>query len=525
MFSLRYLKPPRIGLLIGTGIFSLICCILLSLIWFGQSLQAFDYFSDPYLWHITQFSVKQALLSTLLSLLGAIPISIALYRRRFMGRTWLLRLCAMTFVLPVLVAVFGIVAIYGNSGLLQGIFAYSGFSIYGLSGILLAHIFFNLPLSVRIITQALQAIPESQHQLASHLGMRAWSRFRFIEWPVIKTQLLSLSSLVFMLCFTSFAIVMALGGGPKATTIELAIYQAIHYDFDLAFGAILGIWQIILTLLFSILFHRLIKRGESHAVHRIIRPIYTPSVWLNLWDYAWILVLALLLLPPLLAVIYSGINTEIIHVLGDASLWKAGGHSLCIAMCSAFFAIVFGISILLTSRVYRLKKERIRANALEYSAMLILVTPSVVLSTGLFLLVSRVGYAADYAMPLVIMVNTLMALPYVVKSLSVPLFAVAQRYEVLCLSLGMKGLRRFYLVEWRTLRQPIRHACGLAFVLSLGDLSAIAMLGSPDFQTLPLYLYRQLGGYQMQAAAVTALVLFLISLGVFFLIEDKDVRY
>ncbi|MCV6625020.1 MAG: thiamine/thiamine pyrophosphate ABC transporter permease, partial [Cellvibrionaceae bacterium] len=387
---------------------------------------------------MTLFSLKQAFLSTLLSLLGAIPIALALYRRRFWGRRWLLRLCAMTFVLPVLVAVFGIVAIYGNSGWLLRLFAWQDFSIYGLSGILLAHVFLNLPLSVRIFIQALETIPTQQHQLAYHLGMGAWTRFKLIEWPAMQAQLLSIASLVFMLCFTSFAIVMALGGGPKATTIELAIYQAIHYDFDLAFAAILGLWQILLTLLFSLLVQRITKKRGSGAMPHRQRPIFVTSKWLNIWDSLWIGVCLLLLLPPLVAVVFAGINPRFWMVVSDSALWSATYHSLSIALCSALLALGCGVSILLTSRIYRLKKAKRSADYLEFSAMLILVTPSVVLSTGLFLLLNRFSYAPDYAFALVIVVNTLMALPYVIKSLSVPLFSLAQRFEPLCISLGMK---------------------------------------------------------------------------------------
>lgn len=102
---------------------------------------------DPYLRHVTGFSFYQAFLSTLLSVVPAIPVAYALSRRQFIGRALLLRLFAMTLVLPVLVAVFGLLSIYGKSGLLNQWFAAAGWditlNIYGLSGILLAHIFFK----------------------------------------------------------------------------------------------------------------------------------------------------------------------------------------------------------------------------------------------------------------------------------------------------------------------------------------------------------------------------------------------
>ena len=100
-----------------------------------------------------------------------------------------------------------------------------GFSPYGLQGILLAHLFFNLPLATRLLLQALENIPVEQRQLAAQLGMNGWQQFRFVEWPALRRQILPSGALIFMLCFASFATVLSLGGGPQATTIELAIYR------------------------------------------------------------------------------------------------------------------------------------------------------------------------------------------------------------------------------------------------------------------------------------------------------------
>ena len=142
---------------------------------------------DSYLWHVVRFSFWQAFLSALLSVVPAIFLARALYRRRFPGRLALLRLCAMTLILPVLVAVFGILSVYGRQGWLASLCQSLGlewtFSPYGLQGILLAHVFFNLPMASRLLLQALENIPGEQRQLAAQLGMRGWHFFRFVEWP------------------------------------------------------------------------------------------------------------------------------------------------------------------------------------------------------------------------------------------------------------------------------------------------------------------------------------------------------
>ncbi|NIP75463.1 MAG: hypothetical protein GTN90_05530, partial [Xanthomonadales bacterium] len=52
-----------------------------------------------------------------------------------------------------------------------------------------------------------------------------------------------------MLCFTSFALVLMLGGGPQASTLEVAIYEAARLDFDLARAATLSLIQLAICAL------------------------------------------------------------------------------------------------------------------------------------------------------------------------------------------------------------------------------------------------------------------------------------
>ena len=144
-------------------------------------------------------------------------------------------------------------------------------------------------------------------------------------------------------------------------------------------------------------------------------------------------------------------------------------------------------------------------------ATIILVTPGLVISTGIFLLLRNFTDVFDLAIIIVIAVNALMALPYVIKTLSQPMLHIAEQYDKLSISLGMSGFSRFYLIEWKAIKRPITHAFAISFVLSMGDLSAIALFGSQGFRTLPLYLYQLLNSYQMQSAAVVSLFLLIFS--------------
>ncbi|HED2642012.1 TPA: thiamine/thiamine pyrophosphate ABC transporter permease [Klebsiella michiganensis] len=431
---------------------------------------------DSYLWHVVRFSFWQAFLSALFSVLPAIFLARALYRRRFPGRTLLLRLCAMTLILPVLVAVFGILSVYGRQGWLAQLCHVFGwqweFSPYGLQGILLAHVFFNMPMATRLLLQTLENIPGEQRQIAAQLGMRGYVFFRLVEWPWLRRQIPPVAALIFMLCFASFATVLSLGGGPRATTIELAIYQALNFDYDAALiGAAL-----------------------------------------------------LLLLPPLLAVIGDGLNSNLLSVLHQPALWQALWTSLRIALAAGLLSVILTMMLLWSSRELRARRHPLAGQALELSGMLILAMPGIVLATGFFLLLNNSVGLPESADGIVIFTNALMAIPYALKVLENPMRDIAARYGTLCQSLGMRGFTRLRVVELRALKRPLAQALAFACVLSIGDFGVVALFGNEDFRTLPFYLYQQIGSYRSQDGAVTALLLLLLCFLLFSVIEKLPGR-
>ena len=174
------------------------------------------------------------------------PAARALARRRFAGRGVLVALLGAPFLLPAIVAVFGIVAIWGRAGLFsRGLEAAGlpGLDVYGLVGVVLAHVFFNVALVARLLLQGWLAIPAETFRLAAQLGFGPRDVFRRIELPMLRSVLPGAFVLVFLLCMTSFAVALTLGGGPRATTVELAIYQALRFDFDLGRAAWLALIQ------------------------------------------------------------------------------------------------------------------------------------------------------------------------------------------------------------------------------------------------------------------------------------------
>lgn len=490
---------------------------------FSPEIAIGDIFNDSYLWHVIGFTFWQAFLSAIFSVFPAILLARALFRRRFIGRTLLLRLCAMTLVLPVLVAVFGILSVYGKTGWLAQLYHLIGFEYqftpYGLKGILLAHIFFNMPLATRMLLQSLENISIEQRQIAAQLGLNEWQQFRILEWPYLRRQMLPTASLIFMLCFASFATVLALGGGPAATTIELAIYQALSYDFDLGRAAILALIQLFFCIglmFFSQKINSLFSIGHSQNNYW-----YDPAdnYFRRIRDTIIITAAILLLIPPLLAIVLDGLNGRLFEVLSQSALWQAASTSLFIAICAGTLCVLLTVMLLWSSRELRLRRAIKLGQAMELSGLIILAMPGIVLATGFFILFNETIGIPESPYALVIMTNALLAIPYALKVLENPMRDLAERYNPLCHSLAISGFNRLWIIELKALKKPLAQALAFACVISIGDFGVVALFGNDDFRTLPYYLYQQIGAYRTNDGAVTAMVLLLLCFGLFSLLE------
>ncbi len=481
---------------------------------------------DPYTLRVTGFTVWQALLSTLVSLALAVPVARALARRRqFFGRSVILRLFSLSLVVPVIVAIFGIVAVHGRNGWVNFALEELGFSggyyLYGLNGILIAHVFFNMPLAARIILHALEAQPPETWRLVSQLGMSPRDIFRLIEWPLMRQILPGIATLIFLLCFTSFAVVLTLGGGPRATTVEVAIYQALRFDFDIARAVALALIQITLCAAVAALLLRLGRPADTAPTEN--RPYERPDAAraaTRLTDALAIAVALLIVALPLLAVVASGLNAKVFTVLGDPVLWRAVGQTLTIALFVGLTALLLGGGLVASSTALQCRFGRRRgAAAMQLAGSLILVVPPFVLAAGLFVLLRAWADVFSLGIYLVILVNACMALPFVVRILSGPALRLCAESERLCQSLDIRGWNRFRLIDWPRLRRPMGLAAAISATLSAGDLGVIALFGSQELRTLPLLLYQRLGSYRLDEAAVIAMVLAFLCLGLFFAVE------
>ena len=461
-----------------------------------------------------RFTVWQALLSALFSCFLAIPVARALARRRFPGRVFLITLLGAPFILPVIVAVLGLIAIFGRSGLLNDLLTMLGaerLSIYGLQGVVLAHVFFNLPLATRLLVQGWQSVPAEQFRLAAQLGMPPRMVFRLIEWPLLMRIVPGAFALIFVICLTSFAVALTLGGGPRATTIELAIYQAFRFDFDLGRAALLSLVQLVVAGGGAALALWLVPQiSFGGGLDRMQQRWDVQGGLARMLDGTAIACAAAFLILPLAAITLSGLRG-----LGDVPLlvWGTAWTSLWVALVS----VVVMLALALPMAGWFATTPRVSAEAV---GLLGLAASPLMVGTGWFILIFPFADPADWALMVTVVVNALMALPFALRILVPALRNTAVTYGRLSQALGMTGLRLWVWVLLPRARPQIGFAAGLTAALSVGDLGVIALFADPDRATLPLQMYRLMGSYRTEAAAGAALILLVLAFGLFWVFDQ-----
>lgn len=477
---------------------------------------------------ILGWTTLQATLSTVLSVvLGTLLAWSLSHYGSFPGRSWYIALLSSALVLPTLVIVLGIVTVLGRSGWLNDVLSYIGVAkhdtfIFGLPGILIAHCYFNASYAARIMFDRFEAIPTEQAKLARSLGLNAWQRFKMIEWPAIAGTISKAATTIFMLCFTSFSIVLVLGGSPKYNTLEVSIYEAIKLDFD--FGRALGLaFTQLLVCGALVLFANRAKHRDR--LISATRATHTDQGLLRAWQLFSIIVFGILFLLPIAAVITDGLKANWVQIFTDKNFQQALVTSVLIAAIST--VLVYASSTLLSISYATLTAEqryghgklsRWLRQLISFSSTLYLAVPALVLGLGFFILAQRIGGSyTTWAVVALLTSNVLMVLPFAVGMLAPAMTKSANRYDKLSRSMGLRGWSRWRFLESHLLKSELIYIACLAFCMSLGDLGIIALFGNQDFITLPWLLYQKMGSYRTDEAAGIALVILMITLLVFLL--------
>ena len=186
------------------------------------------------------FSVWQALLSTIFTILVGLIATWYLTRYQFRGRQALITLITVSFVLPTVTVGASFIAVL-PSWLHHSTFA-----------IVLAHLFFNISIVVRTVGPRWNSIGDQLIDSAHTLGATPLQTWRHVIMPLGKSAIYSSAALTFFMCFTSYGIITILGG-PGLATLDIEIYRRAVQLGDLSGATVLAVAQMLfITIAFLI---------------------------------------------------------------------------------------------------------------------------------------------------------------------------------------------------------------------------------------------------------------------------------
>lgn len=466
---------------------------------------------DTYLrWRIG-WSLAQALITCVGTLLLGVPLAWVLARFEFAGRRWVLHALMLPFVVPNLVAAMGVLALLGPQGVVQ---ALGGAALDSGPWLLLyGNLFFNLCLVVRAVTEALGQVSASRIAAARTLGATPWRVFWRVEWPAIAPWLLSALCLVFLYCASGFGLALVLGGQEYAT-VEVEIYTLVAHELELAQAAALALWMLGLTAGLA-LGYTALARGLAAPQRADTVPRSRPRgamQWAGV--VVTLLVLALVCAAPLVAIVAKALQAG---AAAWAVLWEVGTlhalwNSLRFTLMAVGLATLLGLAHALAAR---------RSTLLRALAFLPLVLSPVAVAFGLLLLYPQ--WTASLA--LLVGAYALLAYPFVAQSLAAGLDAMPRHLGQVARSLGASPWRVFWRVTLPLLRPALRRGMAFAAATAVGEFAVTLFLSRPEWATLTTRVYDYLGRpgeTNRDAALVLACLLMALALLAFAVIESTN---
>ncbi len=492
--------------------------------------------SDYYLGTLL-FTVYQAALSTLATLLLALPCAFVFARYRFPMRSLLLSLATLPFVLPTVVVALAFSALLGERGalnsLLQTLFTldYAPLQLERSLGIIiLAHVFYNFAIALRIITGYWAAVGFSTEEAARCLGADGRALWLDIRLPLIRPALLSAAALVFIFSFTSFGVVLILGG-IRFATLEVQIYYQAVNIFNLPLAAALSLVQILFMLLMLLFYTSRQKKLRLSLASRqvIARPPGTRGE--RLLVGGCIALMSLMLFTPLLALLMRSLFVDGALNLRNylALAQKARGSLLFIAPLEAVFnslrfaLLATGAALILgLSAAYLVQRRWLLSRLFDALFMLPLATSAVTLGFGFIIALDEPPLNLRASWLIIPISHTLVALPFVLRSVLPSLRAIPPALGEAATVLGARPLAAFCTIDLPLLGRGIVVGATFAFTVSMGEFGASLFVAQREAVTMPVVIYRLIGDPGLasyrQALAMSSLLMLVCAAG-FLLIE------
>src|SRR5688572_17310232 len=486
------------------------------------------------------FTFYQATLSTILTPMLGLPSAYLFARYEFRGKSLLRALTAVPFMLPTVVVAAGFNAMLGPRGLIPSFFPHSSFNFIGtLTAILIAHVFYNTTIIIRVVENALSSLDPKLEYAARSLGADSSNVWWNITLPLIRPSLLASSVLVFLFDFTSFGVILLLGGS-RFSTLEVEIYLRVLRLPDLPLAALLSVIQLICTLIISILYFRTLTRTTVQTAPRSAHSnIRKPrSLRERITIAAFIFLLVSFFLLPLSALpirsffrlepdrgqrgeIQYGFTADYyreLFVNRRGSVFfvppiQATINSIRYAGATVVLSLLLGFpAALALAKPTRVEK------ILDPLIMLPMGSSAVMLGLGFI-----ISYGAWMTSPLLVpFAHTLVALPFVIRTLQPALASIPERLRQAAASLGAPPFQVWKTIDWPILRRATLAAATFAFTISLGEFGATLLISRPEYPTIPVAIERflsQPGGLNYGQAMAMATILMVLTTASILLIE------
>ena len=484
------------------------------------------------------FTFWQAALSTLLTLVAALPGAYVFARYRFPGKSLLKALTTIPFVLPTVVVAVAFRALLGPRGLINTWWIQAGFDEpliqidQTVIFILLAHVFYNYTLVVRIVGGFWSRLDPAMVEAARMLGASHRQSFFKITLPLLMPAVTAAALLIFTFCFTSFGVILILGG-PRNATLEVEIYRQAMHLFNLPLAAALSLIQIVFTFILMYVYTWLGRRTavSLHPVsssQTLSGPRTKSEKILVLGNVLFMLLL--LGLPLAAPVIRSLTSTDgfslvfyralLNNASGDVFFVRPGQaifNSLAFAATAMMLSLVLGLA----ASVFLCGPSSRVTGFLDPLFMLPLSTSAVTLGFGFILALNKPPLDLRTSPALVPIAHALVAFPFVVRSILPALRSLPENLRESAAILGASPWRVWRHVDLPIIGRALLVGAVFAFAVSMGEFGATTFVARPQSPTMPLAIFRFLGqpgamNYG-QALAMSTLLMIITGGGFLFL--------
>ncbi len=489
----------------------------------------------PFFWRVLWFTTWQATASTLLTFLFGLPLAYLFARYTFPGKSFLRALTTIPFVLPTVVVATAFLTLLGENGVvnswLQRLLDLEEPPIQLVQTvwiILMAHVFYNVSVVVRTVGSFWTNLNPHLEEAGAVLGADPRRRFQEITLPLLTPSIVAASLLVFLFCFTSFGVVLILGG-LRFATLEVAIYRQAVSLFNLPVAAFLSLVQMAITFTVMAVYTRIQARAslplEMRPERAVAHPPRTRREQIVL--LLGLGVLLTMLLSPLLALAWRSFTLggeftldyyrELAVNRRQSAFFvppvMAIRNSLLFAGATVFLSLLLGVIA-----AYLLASPRRRLTAiLDPLFLLPLGTSAVTLGFGYIVAMGPLRTS----IVLVPLAHTLIAAPFVVRTLLPALRSLDPRLREAAAVLGAPPVRVWWEVDAPLLFRAVLVGAVFAFTISLGEFGATLLISRPDVPTMPVVIYRALGQPGLlnygKALAMSTILMAVSALGILFI--------